>query len=201
MEKEEFLYKLDLQLFGDDAEDEEEQKEEETEGEEENQEDNQDEEEKEDEKKDDKKDITLGGTKMSKEDAMKLLGIKDTKILDTVLAVQKATTKANPETSEAEERVLIAELKADLLLNDVKTNYIDDAIAIVQAKIKSGVNQKDAITLLKKNHSAFFKEDGVEEGTGRNAGHARKGKGKVEGIGERLAKQAISTKPKKSYFE
>lgn len=121
-----------------------------------------------------------------------------------------AVEEANKKVKEAEARAKAAETKAELLEAGIVTNYVDDALVLVNARLDEETDINDAISELKKKFPVWFTttNQGSKQfrGTGTNpaanqssqsgnAGNDDKGS-----LGHRLAASRKTAKPKFSYF-
>lgn len=160
--------------------------------------------------------------------ALKELGIdpKDSKMVAMVKALiesqktdeQKAAEKdAENQTkvNEAERRAQVAEAKAEVMMMGVKTQYVDDVVALALAKMTEDSDLKTIIGEFKTKYPVWFgeseddDEDGKDKGkgktgkkgTGSSVKTSKEDKGKEEkGLGARLAAQRRGTGKKSSYW-
>ncbi len=115
---------------------------------------------------------------------------------------------------EATERAIVAETKAEIMSLGIKSQFVDDAVILIQARMsKQGNEGADIPTLvseLKTKYSLWFNGSSEEEekqigkkGTGSSIKSVdNKSNSKVAGLGSRLAAQRkqINNKPNKSYW-
>ena len=159
----------------------------------------------------------------------KELGIdpKDTKAIAMVKALidsqktdeQKAAEKESEnqtKMNEAEHRAQVAEAKAEAMMMGVKTQYVDDVVTLVLAKMTEDSDLKTIIGEFKTKYPVWFGEsedDDKDEkdkgkgktgqkGTGSSVKTSKedKGKGEEKGLGARLAAQRRGTGKKSSYW-
>lgn len=148
------------------------------------------------------------------------LGInpKDEKQIEAIKAyiesqksdTQKATEKAMAEEKalkEAEDRVRIAEAKAEVMMLGIKTQFVDDAVTLALAKTSDDRDIKSVLAEFKTKYPVWFEteEDKKKQakGTGsslKNQSGKNDNKGKEQGIGARLAAQRKGSKNKTSYW-
>lgn len=161
--------------------------------------------------------------------ALKELGIdpKDSKAVAMVKAFiesqksdeQKAAEKdAENQTkmNEAEQRVQVAEAKAEAMMLGVKTQYVDDVVTLALAKMTEDSELKTIIGEFKTKYPVWFGESEEDDKGGKDKGKGKigqkgtgssvktskedKGKGEEKGIGARLAAQRRGTGKKSSYW-
>lgn len=162
--------------------------------------------------------------------AYKEMGIdpKDTKTMNMVKAFlesqksddQKAAEKqAADQTArvEAEQRAVIAEAKAEAMMQGVKPQYVDDIVTLALAKMTEDSDLKTVIGEFKTKYPVWFGEsddkddDKDDKGKGktgqRGTGSSvktdkdKKGDDKgAKGLGARLAAQRKSSNKKSSYW-
>lgn len=121
-----------------------------------------------------------------------------------------AVEAANEKIEEAEARAKAAETKAELLEAGIVSNYVDDALVLVNARLDEETDINDAVSELKKKFPVWFTttDEGAKQfrGTGTNpaanqssqSGNA--GNDKDGSLGHRLAASRKTAKPKFSYF-
>lgn len=157
--------------------------------------------------------------------ALKELGIdpKDTKAVNMVKALiesqktdeQKEAEKASAEAAkvqEAEERAFTAEAKAEAMIMGVKSQYVDDVVALAKAKMTDDSDLKTIIGEFKMKYPIWFGEDSEDEKDDKSK-TGKKGTGssiktkskdaddkKDKGLGARLAAQRKSSGKKSSYW-
>ncbi len=157
--------------------------------------------------------------------ALKELGIdpKDTKAVNMVKALiesqktdeQKEAEKASAEAAkvqEAEERAFTAEAKAEAMIMGVKTQYVDDVVALAKAKMTEDSDLKTIVGEFKTKYPIWFGEDSEDEKDDKSK-TGKKGTGssiktkskdaddkKDKGLGARLAAQRKSGSKKSSYW-
>ena len=161
--------------------------------------------------------------KQSKTAALKELGIdpNDTKMVAMMKAFiesQKTDEQKEVETqlaeaaklAEANQRVLIAEAKAEAMQLGAKTQYVEDIVTLISAKMTDNADIRTLITELKTKYSNWF---GVEDeddksktgqrGTGSSI-NSNSGKGNKsnedKGLGARLAAQRKASTKKTSFW-
>lgn len=153
--------------------------------------------------------------------ALRELGIdpKDKEAVESIKAYidskktddEKAAEK-DIEVREANRRAQIAEAKAEAMTMGVKPQFVDDLITLVLSK-KSDDSELDLKTVIgefKTKYPVWFgkseDESDDENKTGKKGtgstfkGKDKKGKGKDEGLGARLAAQRKGSSKKKSYW-
>jgi hypothetical protein len=129
-----------------------------------------------------------GESKSSKDD-----GIKETKLVDdkTILLEQK---------------LLIANTKAEAMKLGVRPEYVDDLVTLAMINIEDEDDVGEAVLALKSKYKVWFVEE--EEDTNKakkkqGTGSSFKDKNKKDGevsVGERLAKMRAEQIKKSSYF-
>ena len=158
--------------------------------------------------------------------ALNELGIdpKDTKMVAMVKAMidsQKTDDEKNAEKqseeaakiAEANQRALIAEAKAEAMQLGVKTQFVEDAVTLVLAKMTEDADLKTLIGELKTKYPVWFGDDEEDDkqagkkgktgqkGTGSSVNSDKGKKGEDEkGLGARLAAQRKSNTAKSSYW-
>lgn len=158
--------------------------------------------------------------------ALKELGIdpKDTKMVTMVKAMldsqktddEKAAEKRSEEAikiAEANQRALIAEAKAETMQLGVKTQFVEDAVTLVLAKMTEDADLKTLIGELKTKYPIWFGNDEEDDrqadkkgktgqkGTGSSVKSDKDKKGGEEkGLGARLAAQRKANTAKSSYW-
>lgn len=163
--------------------------------------------------------------------AYKELGIdpKDTKMVNMFKAFiesqktdeQKEAEKKSQEAAkvtEAENRAMVAEAKAEAMMRGVKSQYVDDVVTLVLAKLTDDTDVKTLISELKTKYPVWFgKSDEEDEDEGdekkeKKVGHKGTGssvkddktkgkdKDKEKGLGARLAAQRKAGAKKSSYW-
>lgn len=133
--------------------------------------------------------------------------IESQKTDDEKAAEKEAEDRAKQE--ENERRVMIAETKAEAMMMGVKTQYVEDAVTLVLAKISEDSDTKTLLGELKTKYPAWFgeseekdkKDEGKKEnqktgnkGTGSSIKNVNKNNkdGEAKGLGARLAAQRKS---------
>lgn len=160
--------------------------------------------------------------------ALKELGIdpKDSKAIAMVKALidsqktdeQKAAEKdAENQTkvNEAEKRAQVAEAKAEAMMLGIKTQYVDDVVALALSKMTEDSDLKTIIGEFKDKYPIWFGESNEDDKDGKNKGKGKTGqkgtgssvknsdkekKGEEKGLGARLAAQRRGTGKKSSYW-
>jgi len=162
--------------------------------------------------------------------ALKELGIdpSDTKMaamIKTFIDSQKTDDQKTAEKNaaeqskiqEAEQRVMMAEAKAESMILGVKTQFVDDVVTLAMAKMTEDSDLKTIIGEFKTKYPAWFgtsdeddddksnKKDksgkAGQKGTGSSVKNADKEKKSEEkGLGARLAAQRKSNTAKASYW-
>lgn len=147
------------------------------------------------------------------------LGInpKDAKQIESLKAylesqktdVQKEAEKqiaADAAIKEAEERVKLAEAKAEAMMLGIKSQFVEDAVTLALSK-SDDRDIKSILSEFKTKYPVWFEdEDGNKpKGTGSSlkgtqANKSNDDKGKPQGIGARLAAQRKGNKSKTSYW-
>lgn len=106
----------------------------------------------------------------------------------------------------ANERALVAELKAEVMMAGIKSNYVDDAVSLIRAKMTDDTDVKSILTEFKTKYSIWFSEseeqDKKKDGTGNiiKNNQSDKKDGKKTGFAARLAAQKRVPTDKKSYW-
>lgn len=122
---------------------------------------------------------------------------------------QKATEKALAEEKalkEAEDRVRIAEAKAEVMMLGIKSQFVDDAVTLALAKTSDERDIKSILAEFKTKYPVWFETEEDKKKQAKGTGSSLKnqsgknGKGEEKGIGARLAAQRKSSKPKSSYW-
>ena len=122
---------------------------------------------------------------------------------------QKAAEKEmenNSKIQEAEQRVRIAEAKAELMTLGIQPQYVDDAVTLALSKTSDDDSDiKSILTELKTKYPVWFesKDDNKGKGTGSSLGSKNNpgsGNGGNEGLGKRLAASRKNPGVKKSYW-
>lgn len=160
--------------------------------------------------------------------AYKELGIdpKDTKMVNMFKAFiesqktedQKAAEKESEnqtKLNEAEQRVMVAEAKAEAMMLGVKSQYVDDIVTLALAKMTEDSDLKTIIGEFKTKYPVWFgesEEDNKDKdkdttktgqkGTGSSvkSDKDKEKKGEAKGLGARLAAQRKSSNKKSSYW-
>ena len=147
------------------------------------------------------------------------LGInpKDEKQIEAIKAyiesqktdAQKATEKALAEEKalkEAEDRVRIAEAKAEVMMLGIKTQFVDDAVTLALAKTSEDRDIKSVLAEFKTKYPVWFETEEDKKKQTKGTGSSLKNqsgkndKGEEKGIGARLAAQRKGSKTKSSYW-
>ena len=147
------------------------------------------------------------------------LGInpKDEKQIEAIKAyiesqktdAQKATEKALAEEKalkEAEDRVRIAEAKAEVMMLGIKTQFVDDAVTLALAKTSEDRDIKSVLAEFKTKYPVWFETEEDKKKQAKGTGSSLKNqsgkndKGEEKGIGARLAAQRKNSKAKSSYW-
>lgn len=122
---------------------------------------------------------------------------------------QKATEKAMAEQAalkEAEDRVRIAEAKAEVMMLGIKTQFVDDAVTLALSKTSDDRDIKSVLAEFKTKYPVWFETEEDKKKQAKGTGSSLKnqsgknGKGEEKGIGARLAAQRKSSKTKSSYW-
>lgn len=117
---------------------------------------------------------------------------------------------------EAEHRVMMAEAKAEAMMLGIKSQYVEDAVALAMSKMSDDTDLKTVLNELKDKYK-FWTEDEEEEedrdggkkndktgkkGTGSTVKETTKKNGKEQtgGFGAKLAAQRNAARGKKSYW-
>jgi len=158
--------------------------------------------------------------------ALKELGIdpKDTKMVAMVKAMldsqktddEKAAEKQSEEAAkiaEANRRALIAEAKAEAMQLGAKTQFVEDAVTLMLAKMTEDADLKTLIGELKTKYPVWFGDDEEDDkqadkksktgqkGTGSSVKSDKDKKSEEEkSLGARLAAQRKSNTAKSSYW-
>lgn len=113
--------------------------------------------------------------------------------------------------AEAEKRAMEAETKAELMMAGVQSQYVEDAMTLVMARISEDQDAKTVISELKTKYSVWFKEaeeDSKKESTKKKDGTGssfssknNKGDKEDQSLGARLAAQRRVKNNKKSYWD
>ena len=110
-------------------------------------------------------------------------------------------TKATNEKASAEKRAELAEAKVEAMKNGVNPQFVDDVITLALAKKQDGEDLSDVIESMKESHKMFFGTNTEDDGTGNNI-NGKKAPLKVDGIGATLGKKkAAANSVKSSYFK
>lgn len=110
-------------------------------------------------------------------------------------------TKAINEKASAEKRAELAEAKVEAMKNGVNPQFVDDVITLALAKKQDGEELSDVIENMKESHKMFFGTNTEDDGTGNNI-NGKKAPLKVDGIGATLGKKkAAANSVKSSYFK
>lgn len=161
--------------------------------------------------------------KQGKTAALKELGIdpSDTKMVAMMKAFiesQKTDEQKEVETqlaeaaklAEANQRVLIAEAKAEAMQLGAKVQYVEDIVTLISAKMTDDADIRTLITELKTKYSTWFgaededdKSKTGQRGTGSSI-NSNSGKGSKsdegKGLGARLAAQRKANTKKTSFW-
>lgn len=158
--------------------------------------------------------------------ALKELGIdaKDSKMVAMVKALidsqksddEKTAEKQSEEAAkiaEANQRALTAEAKAEAMQLGVKTQFVEDAVTLVLARMTDDADLKTLIGELKTKYPIWFGDEEEDDkqadkkgktgqkGTGSSVKSDKDKKGEEEkGLGARLAAQRKSNTAKSSYW-
>lgn len=162
--------------------------------------------------------------------ALKELGIdpKDSKAIAMVKALidsqktdeQKAAEKESEnqtKVTEAEQRAQVAEAKAEAMMFGVKSQYVDDVVTLVLAKMTEDSDLKTIIGEFKTKYPVWFGESSEEDDKNKDKGNGKsktgqKGTGssvknsdkekkdEEKGLGARLAAQRRGAGKKSSYW-
>ena len=152
----------------------------------------------------------------------KALGLdpKDKKTIEAVKSFvesQKTEEQKNAEREaenntkllELEQRAMLAEAKAEVMVLGVKGQFVDDAVTLALAKVNDDNDLKTVISSFKNKYPIWFKPSEEDEkssigqrGTGSSVNYSKEtndGKHK-NGLGARLATQRRGTHKKSSYW-
>lgn len=162
--------------------------------------------------------------------AFKELGIdpKDAKTMAAVKAYLESQKTPEQKDAEAQlaqqseldaanQRVMVAEAKAEAMMLGIKTNYVDDAVALALSKVQQddGTDLKTVLGELKTKYPIWFEdagEDGKDakerdksatgrRGTGSSVKQSKDDKnGKEQSMGARLAARRTQSRPGKSSY-
>lgn len=142
---------------------------------------------------------TLGLNLNDKESIEEFKKFMESKKSDSEKEVEKKVLEMQ-EAKENENRILVAETKAEVMVAGVQAQFVDDAVTLILANKKPDDDIKTIVSSFKKKYPAWFDKESSDEGTGRTPGASKKdGEKKVEGIGKRLA--ARKAPKKSSYFK
>lgn len=146
------------------------------------------------------------------EDAKKLLGDDGddstdagNKNIDTVDADGKTdTSELEEKFITLEQRVMMAEAKAEAMASGVNAQYVDDVVTLAMSKISKDDDFSNVLNGLKAKYPNFFaasSEETGKKGTGSSVSGSKPGsdKGAGSGLGARLAAQR-TTAPKQSFW-
>lgn len=142
------------------------------------------------------------------------------KMIKSLVATQKQEDEdgdgetVDVKLQEAEHRAAMAELKANILAQNVSSQFVDDAVTLVSTRLETeeGLDANSAISDLKKKYPAWFTDTGSEEdqkakrGTGSSIGAmanqaGKNGSDEQASFGKRLAaSRKASSKSGFSYF-
>lgn len=122
----------------------------------------------------------------------------------------EAKTAQEKEVREANERALKAEAKAEAMQLGVKSQYVDDVVALVLSKMTEDADLKTLISEYKTKYPIWFDDDADDKdnkrktgqkGTGASVKASSKDKeSEVKGLGARLAAQRKGGTRKTSYW-
>lgn len=106
--------------------------------------------------------------------------------------------------NEANGKLKVVQAKLDAIKGGVNPKFVDDVVALAMIKVSDDKDLNAVLEEMKKTYPNFFVEsdedDEGNKGTGNKINNKKKDF-KVEGIGERLAKQGLQvSKEKSSYF-
>lgn len=159
--------------------------------------------------------------------AYKELGIdpKDTKMVKMFQAFiesqktdeQKAAEKnaeAQSKQAEAEQRAMVAEAKAEAMMLGIKSQYVEDAVALALSKMSDDTDMKTVLNELKEKYSFWCdSDDSGKDGKDKKSGKtgqrgtgasikdmSKKGGKETSGMGARLAAQRKAATKKTSYW-
>ena len=122
---------------------------------------------------------------------------------------QKATEKAlaeNEALKEAEDRVKIAEAKAEVMMLGIKPQFVEDAVVLALAKTTDERDIKSVLAEFKTKYPVWFNSEEEKKKQAKGTGSSLKNQsGKNDktgekGIGARLAAQKRGSKTKSSYW-
>lgn len=142
------------------------------------------------------------------------------KMIKSLVATQKQEDEdgdgetVDVKLQEAERRATMAELKANILAQNVSSQFVDDAVTLVSTRLETedGLDANSAISDLKKKYPNWFTDTGSEEdqkakrGTGSSIGAmanqaGKSGSDEQASFGKRLAaSRKASSKSGFSYF-
>lgn len=134
--------------------------------------------------------------------------IKSQKTDEEIASEEKA--RQNQVLNEAEERATIAEAKVEAMMAGVKPQYVDDAIALVMAKITDDTDFKSILAEFKTKYPIWFdvSEDGKNDnknkagqrGTGASMQSKNNKDSEEKSLGARLAAQRRTNNKKSSFW-
>ena len=112
------------------------------------------------------------------------------------------------ELDEANHRALVAEAKAEAMMQGVQTKYVDDLVILALNSLEEDGDLKTVISEFKTKYPVWFersdedeKKQATSKGTGSSISTAKAdGKKQEGGLGARLAAQRKSSSAKSSYW-
>lgn len=99
--------------------------------------------------------------------------------------------EAQKKQAEAEQRALMAEAKAEAMMLGVKSQYVEDAVALALSKMSDDTDLKTILNELKEKYSLWFESDDDD-----NSGKGGKGK-KPEKVGQKGTGASVKEVSKK----
>lgn len=111
------------------------------------------------------------------------------------------------ELQEARQRALVAEAKAEAMMQGVQTKYVDDLVTLALSGLEEDGDLKTVIGEFKTKYPVWFESSEEDDdkkkagkGTGSSISNSKNEKKQEGGIGARLAAQRKSSAKKSSYW-
>lgn len=111
------------------------------------------------------------------------------------------------ELQEAKQRALVAEAKAEAMMQGVQTKYVDDLVTLALSGLEEDGDLKTVIGEFKTKYPVWFESPDEDDekkkagkGTGSSISNSKNEKKQEGGIGARLAAQRKSSAKKSSYW-
>lgn len=149
--------------------------------------------------------------RQGKNSALRELGIdpKDKKAIGLIASIVKASATEEEEadgqvSKEVEDRLFIAETKAEVMQAGIKSQYVDDIVILLKHQVESieGSDLKTLISDMKKKYPEWFEGvDGGADGTGSAVDVTTRKEASGKGIGSRLAAKKKAPENKTSFWD